>query len=201
MAPRHEPYISRVKDGRTWRIGGDIEVAWIQNGTECGPAITSAIPPVFESYATVVLPCGDDRQAPDDEDRHERAVIAVLTEGTARQPWWLGYLDTGGDDVVFQDAPRVKLYADWPYVLIEAGPAEAAAWRSQSPSFKGVLPDLLFPADRSWLLSTLWDDEWSCIGGSAELVDNFIGHPDLQPRARRIGLSDVDATPPGHVAY
>jgi hypothetical protein len=22
---------------------------------------------------------------------------------------------------------------------------------------------LIFPVDRSWLLTTLWDDDWSCI--------------------------------------
>jgi hypothetical protein len=80
MAPDHEAEVSRVKDGRAWRIGGDAEVAWIKNHTEAGVAITSAIPPVFDAYATVVLPCGDDEQAPrDDEDRHEQAVMTVLT--------------------------------------------------------------------------------------------------------------------------
>ena len=37
------------------------EVAWIVNGTSMGRAITAAIPPVFEAYATVVLPCGDEQ--------------------------------------------------------------------------------------------------------------------------------------------
>lgn len=59
--------------------------------------------------------------------------MTVLTERTRRQPWWLGYLDTGTNDIVLSDAPKGRLYADWPYVLIEAGPAPAAAWRKQSP--------------------------------------------------------------------
>src|SRR5690348_7028748 len=158
MASAHEAPISRARDGRAWRIGGDSEVAWIQENTPSGLGITSAIPPVFDAYATVVLPYGDREQAPDGQQRYERAVTTVLTEQTAPQPWWLGYLDTGADDVVFPDAPTVKLYAQWSYVLVEAGPAQATAWRAQDPSFKGVLPDLMFPIDRSWLLSTLWDD-------------------------------------------
>ena len=41
----------------------------------------------------------------------------------------------------------------------------------------------MFPADRSWLVSSLWDDDWTCIGGPAELVNRFLRHPDLQARA------------------
>src|SRR6266498_4466190 len=46
----------RTRDGRKWRIGTGTEVAWIANGTSAGRTITAAIPPVFEAYATVVLP-------------------------------------------------------------------------------------------------------------------------------------------------
>jgi hypothetical protein len=45
----------------------------------------------------------------------------------------------------------------------------------------------MFPADRSWLVSTLWDDDWTCIGGAAELVDKLLRHPDLQARAVSLG--------------
>ena len=38
--------VTRVKDGRTWRIGADADVAWIAEGTSPGLTITSAIPPV-----------------------------------------------------------------------------------------------------------------------------------------------------------
>ena len=47
--------VTRTKDGGTWRIGTDAEVAWITNGTSAGRTITAAIPPVFEAYATVVV--------------------------------------------------------------------------------------------------------------------------------------------------
>jgi hypothetical protein len=68
------------KDGRAWRIGGEAEVAWILENTEVSLAITSAIPPIFEAYATLELPgSGDHRSASplEDPDRHNAAVLAV----------------------------------------------------------------------------------------------------------------------------
>lgn len=182
-----------ARDGTTWRIGTQAEVAWIASGTSTGRAITAAIPPVFEAYATAVLPDSDEQQ-----DKHDRAVIALLSEHSAGQPWWLGYLDTGADDIVFPGAPMVTLYSGWHYVLVEAGPEQAATWRGNDPGFwKGALPNLMFPADRAWLVSTLWDDDWSCIGGPGALVDSFLRHPDLLARPVMPGQ---DATPPGHQA-
>jgi hypothetical protein len=104
--------------------GTDAEVAWIEDGTSTGLAITAAIPPVFEAYATVVLPHRGEGQ-----DRHDRAVLVPLSEQSPDQRWWLGYLDTGADDIVFPDAPTVTLYAGWHYVLVEAGPEQATTWR------------------------------------------------------------------------
>jgi hypothetical protein len=63
------------------------------------------------------------------EDRHDAGVLAVLSAHTAAQAWWLGYLETGSTYVVFGDARRLGLYAQWPYVLIEAGPEQARVWR------------------------------------------------------------------------
>lgn len=187
--------VRRSRDGSTWHIGTDAEVAWIADSTPTGLTITAAIPPVFEAYATVLLPDRGEGQ-----DQHDRAVLGLLNGQSAGQPWWLGYLDTGADDIVFPAAPMVTLYAGWRYVLVEAGPEQAATWRrSDLRSFwKGVLPNLMFPVDRSWLVSTLWDDEWTCIGGPAGLVDRFLRHPDLQARAVALGQ---DATPPGRQAH
>jgi hypothetical protein len=194
---RHAP-ATRVRDGRAWRIGDDAEVSWIQGGTSITKAITSAIPPVFDAYATLKPPaCWQDHQT-----RHDAAVIELLTRHSGWQPWWLGYLDTGADDVVFADAPRATLYAGWEYVLVEAGPRQAASWRTSDVGtfWKGALPNLMFPADRSWLVSTLWDDDWTCIGGCAALVDDLLHDPELGPRARKVELGEHDATPPGHQA-
>lgn len=184
-----------AREGSTWRIGTDAQVAWIAQSTSTGRTITAAIPPGFEAYATVMLPYAGHGQ-----DTHDRAVLALLSEQSPGQRWWLGYLDTGADDIVFSGAPMVNLYEGWHYVLVEAGPEQAATWRHSGPwSFwKGALPNLMFPADRFWLVSTLWDDDWTCIGGPAGLVDRFLRHPDLQ--ARRVTLSE-DASPPGHQAH
>jgi hypothetical protein len=205
MTSNREVDLWRSKDGRAWPIGRRAEIAWIEENTEDGLTIKSAIPPVFEAYATVEEPGTGEHEltAPSVEDWkrheaewacHEAAVFEVLTAHTAPQPWWLGYLETGAHDFVFDDAPRVRLYADWPYVLVEAGPEQARVWGDD-------MPDLMFPAGRSWLFSTLWDDDWACIGGSRGLVDDFLGHPDLRPRVREVDPSVADATPPGHIAY
>ena len=116
--------VRRARDGCTWRIGTDAEVAWITEGTSIGRTITAAIPAVFEAYATVVVAYGEERV------KHDRAVLALLAEQSPDQRWWLGYLDTGVDDIVFPEAPKVTLYAEWHYVLVEAGPEQAAAWRA-----------------------------------------------------------------------
>ena len=185
--------VNRAGDGRTWRIGTESDVAWIVAGTSIGRTITAAIPAAFEAYATILVAYGAERV------EHDRAVLALLAEQSPNQPWWLGYLDTGVDDIVFPDAPKVTLYAGWHYVLVEAGPEQAAAWRTADGRAFGTgdLPNLMFPSDHCWLVSTLWDDDWTCLGGPAELVGRFLRHPDLQ--ARQVVLGD-DATPPGHEA-
>jgi hypothetical protein len=187
----------RARDGRTWRIGTAADVAWITAGTaqkigiptSAFRTISGAIPLVFEAYATVMVAYGDEVAA------HDRAVLALLAEQSPSQPWWLGYLDTGVDDLVFPDAPMVTLYSGWRYVLVEAGPEQAAAWRPDGGRQFGTgdLPNLMFPADRSWLVSTLWDDDWSCIGGPAGLMRRFLHDQDLQ--ARQVAPGE-DAKPP-----
>jgi hypothetical protein len=58
-------------------------------------------------------------------------------------------------------------------------------------SWRAPGPDILFPADRSWLLSRLWDDDWRCIGGPSELIDRLVSNGQLE--ARRVSLTE-DAT-------
>ena len=149
--------VTRFRDGGTQRIGTDADVAWIADGTSIDRTITSAIPPFFEAYATVVLPYGGEGQ-----DAHDRAVLALLGEQSAGQPWWLGYLDTGADDIFFPDAPKVTLYSGWHYVLVEAGPEQAATWRQSGgwSFWKGALPNLMFPADDTSTRACL--PPWRC---------------------------------------
>ncbi len=191
--------VMRLRDGSKWQIGSAADVAWIEHAATAGLRITSAIPPVFAAYCT--------RQLPDSVEgaqlRHDRAVVALLEAASEPQPWWLGYLEYGiGIEIVFPDAPRVRLYAGWAYVLVRAGPEQALSWRASEGRWvwKGALPDLIFPADHSWLLSTLWDDRWSCIGGSEALIASFENDPELDARTRRVTLGE-DATPPGDAAY
>jgi hypothetical protein len=116
MADDLETEVWRNKSGRAWRIGSQADFAWIEEGTEIGLPITSAIPPRFEAYATLELPgTGDhDPASPlEDQGRHDKAVIAVLSEHTAALPWWLGYLDTGASDIVFSDVWKVGRPACW----------------------------------------------------------------------------------------
>jgi hypothetical protein len=177
-----------TKDGRSWRIGTATDVAWLAGEPAHGVSITTAIPPVFEAYATF-YPRGDVSI-----EAHERAVVDELIRHTADQPWWLGYLDTGAHDIVFPSAPKVSLYWDWPYLLVEAGPTQALTWRTGHMRGNGSLPDLFFPADHSWLVSALWDDTWTDVGGSTELITALHRNPLVTARPVR---PDEDALPPG----
>jgi hypothetical protein len=64
-------------------------------------SITSAIPPVFAADATIVVPDTNEGRF-----EHGRLVPRLLSEQSGDQPWWLGYLDTGSDDLVFPDTPQ-----------------------------------------------------------------------------------------------
>jgi len=167
-------------------FGTSATVAWITEGTISDGTITTAIPPLFPAYATVVEP---DQGDPVDLHDHERALIAHLARYGTTQ-WWLGYLDTGVHDVVLPDAERVPMYWDWPYVLVQAGPVEALTWRH-------ALPDLIFPLDRSWLFSMLWDDGWTDVGGPRALLDALATDPLINARLVQLG---EDPTPPGQTS-
>jgi hypothetical protein len=197
-----QPVETQIKDGVVWPVGGQAEVNWISEGTESGRRIIAAIPPLFAAYATLT----NHLSAPDLprdlglEWRQDRAFIEVLRRHNRDMAWWIGYLDTGASDIVFWDAPKVTLYDGWHYVLVLAGPDQAATWRPVPggvPNWKSTeLPEVMFPADRSWLVSFLWDDDWACIGGSEALISDLLTDPVLAPNARRVDTQQ-DATPPG----
>jgi len=189
-----------VKDGVAWPIGGQAEVDWINQGTEAGRRITAAIPPQFADYATLTDFLTEPGLPRDlgHERRQDLAFVDVLRRHSGETPWWIGYLDTGASDIVFWDAPKVTLYYDWPYVFVLAGPDQAATWRPApggNPNWKSTeLPEVMFPDDRSWLVSSLWDDIWACIGGTEALISDLLGDPVLAPNARRVDTQQ-DATP------
>ncbi|HEY1511601.1 MAG TPA: hypothetical protein VGF93_21510 [Solirubrobacteraceae bacterium] len=93
------------------------------------------------------------------------------------------------------DAPRVRIYSGWNYVLAEAGPHEARAWRSDEGRWFTALPELMFSADHSCLVSSLWDDAWAGVGGSAQLISALLIEPELRPAAERTNPSIPDMWP------
>jgi len=174
---------------------GSALVNWITGSTRVGRTINSAVPRDYARYATVVIPEDDAAKTLADS-----ALVEILQGHTPVQPWWLGYLDTGVAELVDPEAPRVAVYVGWPYVLLQGGPEQALTGRCNRDAtpWHSALPELVFPHDRSWLLSTMWDDDWRCIGGPVALVDSLLLDPVLQSR---VVTPDEDATPPGHTFY
>jgi len=85
---------------------------------------------------------------------------------------------------------------DRAYALLQGGPLQALAARREGGGtpWHSALPELVFPSDRSWLVSTLRDDEWRCVGGPAVLVQALLARPQLE--ARSVATDEV-VTPPG----
>ena len=103
-------------------ILGLLVLGWVLNGEPEAPKWFGFASREFErEILRQVHPDGVSFEA------HEPAVVDELTEHTPDQPWWLGYLDTGAHDIVFPLAPKLSLYWDWTYLLVEAGP-EQAEW-------------------------------------------------------------------------
>ena len=170
---------------------GSSLVDWITTSTRVGRTIASAIPPVYAAYATLVVPDGGEAKT-----RADVALVDVLQAQAPADRWWLGYLDTGVADLSGIEGRRVSAYVGWTYVLVEGAPHQVLAARGneRSTPWHSALPELLFPHDRSWLVSTLWDDDWRCLGGPPSLVQAALAHPDIEARAVDV---DEDATPPG----
>ncbi len=182
------------RDGSVWPVGTEDEVAWINTGVIRGMSIAASIPPVFAAYATLAFPL--DLDGPREwlrprEDRFDDTLLRVLSRHTQPQPWWLGFLETGASDVVLDEAPRVHVYNDWPYVLVQAGPQQARNWRSDEGRWHTALPELMFPVDHSWLLSSLWDDAWAGVGGSDDLISALLTEPDLSPEQTDPSVPDM----------
>ena len=80
---------TRIKGDRTWAVGADEDVAWINDGVSPGWSISASIPPIFAAYATLVFPLGlessRDQMRPA-EDRFDDALLRVLCAHTEAQP-------------------------------------------------------------------------------------------------------------------
>lgn len=190
-------YRSQLKDGRAWRIGTENEVRWINAAVTDGQSITSSVPPIFAAYATITFPLdleAGSEQRRDVEDRFDDALIRVLEAHSASQSWWLGFLDTGASDIVMPAAPRVLVYGSR-YVLVQAGPREARTWRGDEGRWFTALPELMFPADHAWIVSSLWDDAWAGVGGSGDHISALLQEPELRARAETTDPSIPDMWP------
>jgi len=73
------------------------------------------------------------------------------------------------------------------------GAARAKALIAPTPAHKSVHK----LHGRGPVRGTLWDDDWTCVGGPAGLVGKFLRDAELQARPVALG---PDATPPGHQA-
>lgn len=146
-------------------------IQWIIDGLAQAKPFKSAVPGIFASYTEI-----PEIDAPDPSKlaEQERAIVQHLSDHGSNS-WWLGYLETGAHDVVFNGANRVYLYSRWPYVMVRGNPAEALTLRDS-------LPDLMFPADRSWMASMLWDDSWTCVGGPRALIHALADDPATRAR-------------------
>lgn len=177
--------LTRVKDGVRWPIGSVADVAWIDNAIDFSESLVTELPPVFSAYCRLEHP--DD--SPGAQASHDTALVELLSEESGPRPWWLGYLEYGIDITrAFGDTPRTRLFG-WDFVLVQAGAEQALGWRAScapDPDWKGALPDLLFHVDHSWILFTSWDDRWSGIGGSEDLIERITRNPELGPRTQRL---------------
>lgn len=174
----------------THAFGDESTVRWIRESCPAGLSIGAAIPPGFAAYATIVIP---DETGP--HRQHDAVLVEVLEKHSSTSQWWLGFLDTGADPLPFAGAGTVAVYGGWQFQIVGTSPDEALRLRENV--WYRTLPDLIFPDDRAWLVSTLWDDDWRCVGGPEALIKDLSASDALETRT----LSrDQDATPPGHIA-
>jgi len=116
---------------------------------------------------------------------------------TPAQSWWLGYLDTGVADLVAADATKVAVYVGWPYVLLEGGQHALNARRNLDfVPWHSTVPELVFPSDRFWLVSTLSHEDWRGVGGPAAWSTRC----SCARNSRSAVSLDEDAMPPGHAS-
>jgi hypothetical protein len=121
--------VQQINDGVAWTVGGQAEVERIAEGTGSGPQITTAIR--LDTPPTRTLTNAGRRTSPAIRTSSVAKILRLSTccAATAARRWWLGYLDTGASDIVFWDVPKVTIYWGWEYVLVLAGPDQAASWR------------------------------------------------------------------------
>jgi hypothetical protein len=128
------------------------DVSWITSDRAAGGTLRYALPADFEVYGVLDLTGEDDAT----EDMLLNALVTDLSHTLIA-----GWIDRGpwppppGDEH--------HLYYNWSYRFRRVA---ASDLQGLPPEGEGSFPDLLFPQDRSWLVSLLWDDSWRSIGAS-----------------------------------
>lgn len=137
-------------------------------------------------------------------------LVAALRPHTPPGPCWFGYNEATGADLA-DFLPLVTAEASWPaaaqkaatfrladekYLLL-TGPLDAVLPRPRpdlglEPDYPTLSPQLWWPADRSWFVSTVLDLEFTLIGGSAALAGDLLADPELETAAVD-WLDDVSA--------
>lgn len=170
---------------------------WIADGTHAGRDITSAIPPVFGAYATITHEYDEGWGGGSHERNMLRdrvdALLPHLKSVSGDSDIWFGFRRDAAYQIGHEEREIDDIYAPGWLYQFATGRLDAIA--------PGLLPELVWPADRSWLLSNLWDDDWTCVGGSTGFIQALEDDPTLM--ARRVQLGQ-DAIPPrthGHVVH
>ncbi len=181
--------------------------------------------PFTDFQAGSVIPDGFDAYARLDHEREgvlprevAEALVAILTRHTKTpNPLWLalwdgyGYVYGPGWSFTYlfafgpeQDGPhpaqfalryppfrtagtpRIRMpYRD--YVLYRGAPERVPGWQDG--------PNLWWPDDRAWCVSSEIDLPWTFVGGTIELIDEVVGNPGLN--ARPASLDERVAAEPG----
>lgn len=155
----------------------DEDVAWIRRGTVVSETIRSAIPEGFDVYG--LLDISEERPTED-------ALLAAVTADSNTQ-LVAGWIDRGpyppqpGDEHV--------LYSGWRYRFRRT---KASQLQGLPAEGDGGFPDLLFPPDRSWLISLLWDDSWRSVGASNEVARRIKSVlPSFEPIDPELPISET----------
>lgn len=128
------------------------------------------MPPLFPAYARI-----DGWPDRADDERRLRDLLAILarhtaTPGDACIGLWEGY---GGLELP-RGLPLVHLPpgGDMRRYMLLRGAVSAGA--SMMPHPSGHAPDLMWPADRAWLLATDTDIDHAFLGGTLACIDEVI---------------------------
>ncbi len=90
------------------------------------------------------------------------------------------------------DGPHARLGDDRAYLLFTGAVADVGDWgaRPAAPDWPRDMPQASFtwPADHAWCITSDVDPEWFCVGGSHDLVDAVVAHPDLDAEPAQHGV-------------